>query len=383
MTSNAPRDLRRRALRLVQDRKHPLYLFALKPDELFQIADISRVSRDGGGDLIGYQRPEVRKHVQNIVDYLNSNSGQVLFPNTLILALSSAVRFVQVRGPKVEGDGVGEAGTLILRLPRSGERKPAWIVDGQQRALAISRARRSDLPIPVSAFIADDLETQREQFLRVNSSKPLPRGLISELLPQVSTVLPPNLSARRAPAALCESLNRDPSSPFYGLIRRSSADRRQRKGTVVSDTALIQVLQESFSSPNGCLFAYRNLATGETDFERIQRLLQVYWSAVKDTFPNAWGLPPTQSRLMHSVGLKAMARLMDRVMSTADVDDRSLPNRVRKELAPLRTKCNWTAGTWEELGGLRWNELQNVPNHVRILTNHIQRLHLNGAGTGR
>jgi DGQHR domain-containing protein len=368
---------------LVQDRQHPLYLFALKPDELFQIADISRVSRDGSGDLIGYQRPEVRKHVQNIVEYLNSNSGQVLFPNTLILALSSAVRFVQVRGPKVEGDGVGEAGTLILRMPRPGERKPAWIVDGQQRALALSRARQSDLPIPVSAFIADDLETQREQFLRVNSSKPLPRGLISELLPQVSTVLPPTLSARRAPAALCESLNRDPSSPFCGLIRRSSADRRQRKGTVVSDTALIQVLQESFGSPNGCLFAYRNLATGETDFERIQRLLHVYWSAVRDTFPDAWGLPPTQSRLMHSVGLKAMARLMDRVMSTADVDDRSLLNRVKKELAPLRTKCHWTAGNWEELGGLRWNEVQNIPAHVRMLTNHIQRLHLNGVGAGR
>jgi DGQHR domain-containing protein len=368
--------VRRRALRVVQAEDHPVYMFALRPDELFAIADISRVSRDQAGDLIGYQRPEVKKHVQNIVDYLNGGNGRVLFPNTIILALSSTSRFVGVRGPRVDVHEVGDAGTIEIPIPRAGQAKPAWIVDGQQRALALSRAKWKDIPIPVSAFVADDIKTQREQFLLVNSAKPLPRGLLSELLPQVSSALPPNLATRRVPAALCELLNREEASPFRGLIRRSSNEGPQKRGTVVSDTSIIQVLQESYTSPAGCLFAYRNLATGETDFERVLRLLIVYWSTVRDTFPGAWGQAPQASRLMHSVGLRAMGRLMDRIMGSLNVDDPKLAERVRRELAPLKGRCHWTSGTWDELGGIRWNELQNIPAHIRLLSNHVLRLAL-------
>src|SRR6266567_1372265 len=133
--------IRRRALRVVQDPAHPLYLFTLRADELLAMADISRVARNSTGDLLGYQRPEVRKHVQNIVDYLNSNRGRVLFPNSIILALASNTQFHQVRGPKVERDELGEAGTLTIRLSQPGQSKPAWVVDGQQRAIALSRAK--------------------------------------------------------------------------------------------------------------------------------------------------------------------------------------------------------------------------------------------------
>ena len=370
--------LRRRALRIIQAPEHPVLLFALRPSELFAIADISRVARDETGDLIGYQRPEVKKHVNNIVDYLNGGTGHVLFPTTLVLALSTSARFVQVRGPKIDAHEVGDAGTVEIPFPRPGQQKPAWIVDGQQRALALARAKWKDIPIPISAFIADDLDTQREQFLRVNSTKPLPRGLRSELLPQIASALPPQLAARRVPAALCEMLNRDPESPFRGLIRRSSSTAPQKRSAVVSDTALIQVLQESYASPSGCLFAYRNLATGETDFEGVRRILLAYWCAVRDSFPTAWGLPAHSSRLMHSVGLRAMGRLMDRVMGSLHPADPHFAAHIRKQLAPLRTHCHWTSGVWDELGGMKWNDLQNVPSHVRLLSNHILRTALRG-----
>ena len=52
----------RRALRIAQNPDHPLFVFSLTADEILQIADISRVSRDSMGDLIGYQRAEVRRH---------------------------------------------------------------------------------------------------------------------------------------------------------------------------------------------------------------------------------------------------------------------------------------------------------------------------------
>lgn len=371
--------IRRRALRVVQDPKHPVLLFALTAEELAEVASVSRVGRGESGDLIGYQRPEVRKHVQTIQAYLDSGKGQTLFPNTVILALTSAATFVQVRGPKVD-DGLAEAGTLHIPLPSPGQPKPAWIVDGQQRALALARCKHRDMPVPVSAFIADDVATQREQFLRINSTKPLPRGLVTELLPEVDTLLPANLAARRVPATLCDLLNRDPQSPFFGLIRRSSV-KSNSKAAVLADTAVIQMLQDSFTNPSGCLFSYRNIATGETDFEGVQRLIYVYWGAVRECFPDAWGKTPRQSRLMHSVGLRAMGKLMDRVMATMDVHHKSTPVRVRKELEAVRPVCAWSSGSWAELDGRRWDELQNVPSHQKMLTNLLLRTHMVQART--
>lgn len=367
-------ELRRRALRIFQDKHRPVYMFTLRADELLAVADISRVARDDAGELIGYQRPEVRKHVQNILDYLNQEGGQVLLPNAIILSLASTTVFQQVRGPKVD-DGLGEAGTLMIPLPKAGQPKPAWIVDGQQRAMALSRCKRKDFPIPVCAFVADDVDTQREQFLRINTTKPLPRGLISELLPKVDTLLPANLAARKAPAALCELLNRDPESPFYGLIRRSSV-KGGAKTSVVADTVIIQVLHDSFSNASGCLFSYRNIATGETDFASIRKLLFIYWHAVKEAFPRAWGIPATQSRLMHGAGLRAMGKLMDRLMASMNVNVPNAGQIVRREIARIAPYCRWTSGTWEELGGMKWNELQNVPNHIRMLSNYLLRTHL-------
>lgn len=79
--------LRRRALRIHQDPAHPLFMFSLTGAELLRIADISRISRDDAGKLIGYQRSDVRKHVQDIVEYLNSE--HVVFPNSVVPSLQN------------------------------------------------------------------------------------------------------------------------------------------------------------------------------------------------------------------------------------------------------------------------------------------------------
>ena len=177
--------LARRALRIIQADDAPLFLFSLTASEILQIADISRVSRDDLGELIGYQRPEVRQHIQEITEYLDGD--QVLFPNPIIIALPSTVRFTCSRGPNVS-DGIATSGTLEIPLAGEDARKPGWIVDGQQRAYALARARRQDFPVPVNAFIANSVDVQRDQFLRINNTKPLPRGLVTELLPKISTL---------------------------------------------------------------------------------------------------------------------------------------------------------------------------------------------------
>jgi DGQHR domain-containing protein len=364
--------LARRALRITQAAQAPLYMFTLTAGEILQIADISRVSRDDLGELIGYQRPEVRSHIQEITDYLDGD--QPLFPNPIIIALPSTVRFTCSRGPNVS-DGIAASGTLEIPLRSGNGHRPGWIVDGQQRAYALAAAKRQDFPVPVNAFIADSVDVQRDQFLRINNTKPLPRGLVTELLPKISTPLPPRLSVRKIPSALCDLLNTSNESPFRGLIRRPSAGVAKGKSAVITDTSLIQSLQESLTSPSGCLFPYRNLSSGETDFTGIWSALVLYWSAVKDTFPNAWGKPPAQSRLMHGAGIRAMGRLMDRIMASLDARQPGAREQVTADLTLLAPHCHWTEGHWDGLG-LRWNEIQNVPRHIHELSSFLMRTYL-------
>ena len=369
----------RRALRIQQSTNCPLYVFSLTAGEILQIADISRVSRDQGGDLIGYQRPEVRQHIQEIVDYLNGD--QVIFPNPIILALPSAVKFTSGRGPAV-GLGATAQGKLEIPIPANGRPKIGWIVDGQQRALALARAERQDLAVPVNAFITDSIDVQRDQFLRINNTKPLPRGLVTELLPSISTPLPPRLALKKMPSALCDLLNSDPKSPFRGLIKRSSTSAEQRRQTVVTDTSIVKMLAESLTSPSGCLFPFRNMTSGETDFVGIWQLLLAYWSAVKLTFPDAWGISPVQSRLMHGAGIRAMGRLMDRVMATFNPRQKRATETVLEDLALVAPHCHWTSGTWEGLEA-RWNEIQNVPRHINELSNYLVRLYVQAKAAPR
>ena len=120
------------------------------------------------------------------------------------------------------------------------------------------------------------------------------------------------VSARKLPSALVDMLNHDPESPFFGLIKRASSGcRGPAVKAVVTDTSLVEALKESLESPSGVLFPYRNMATGTTDTDGIRRVLLTYWTAVRDTFPDAWGSRPPKSKLMGGVGIRAMGRLMD------------------------------------------------------------------------
>jgi DGQHR domain-containing protein len=364
--------IERKALRVIQESGQQLYLLCLTGDEVLQIAGVSRVSRDDSGKIIGYQRAEVRKHVKEIADYLKT-PGMIL-AHPLILSFGSQVKFISSRGQKTT-DGLSVAGMLRIPYSKSQENKPAWIVDGQQRALAISQLKDKTFPVPICAFVADDIELQRDQFLRINNTKPLPRGLVTELLPEVSTSLPPNLALRKVPSAICEMLNREDSSPFKGLIRRTSTPVAERAKAVISDGIVVKMIADSLTHTSGCLFPYRNVATGETDHQGIWAVLHLFWTAVRETFPDAWAKPSTKSRLMHGIGIRSMGKLMDRIMGSIDPRDKNAGKLVRLELQVIAPHCHWTSGRWDALGGVSWNELQNLHKHLSMLSNFLIRTH--------
>lgn len=355
-----------RAVRTQQADK-PVYAFFVAGADLLKIAEISRVHRDAEGSLQGFQRKGIKSHVQAITEFLDR--GPVLFPNAIILAISPRARFTQARGEKPGGDLRScEAGTLRVPLASDGS-KAAWIVDGQQRSLALSQARDKSFPVPVVAFVSEELSVHREQFILVNKAKPLDPRLIDELLPEVDTTFPRDLSSRKVPSELVNRLRTSPNSPFQGLIRRPSDDSTS---AVVTNSALIKAIRNSINSALGSLAPYRATGNQPADVDAMYKALIAYWSAVRAVFPEAWGHPPTESRLMHSAGIEAMGLLMDRIMSRA-APGTDLELHAKEALTRIAPHCRWTSGRWQDLQR-DWNEIQNIGRDIKLLSGHLARL---------
>lgn len=366
-----------RALHATQGANVDVYAFFMRGADIVRIADISRLGRDEQERLHGFQRPEIRSHVKGIVDYLNQ--GSVLFPNAIIVAMSPEVHFAASRGTRPTGDaGTAQTGTLKIPIYQEGKRV-AWIVDGQQRSLALSQAENKSILVPVIGFVSDRLDVQREQFILVNKAKPLPTRLIDELLPETTgAVLPRELSLRRIPSELCDLLNRDPASPFYQLIKRPSAGNSVNTA-VITDSAVINMIRSSINNPLGALATFRVTSQGrdDADLESMYRILVTFWTAVKSVFATAWGMDPRQSRLMHSAGILAMGVLMDRIFARiSPLDDVKV---VEKELRKVAAECRWTEGSWKRIG-VKWNEIQNTPKDIRRLQTALVQAYIGGEG---
>lgn len=366
MPKKKQHDLRLPALEIRQGRTRRLYTFAVDGKQLPLFATVSRVRRENR-EIEGYQRPEVLAHVGAIRSYIES--AEPMIPNAIVVAFDTRVRFE----PSLDSSDVSYAKPGVLVIPvdedLADEDKPGWIVDGQQRCAAVREADVRSFPLCVTAFITASEGEQRAQFILVNSTKPLPKGLIYELLPTTEGPLPPALMRKRFPTLLVERLNYDEDSPFRGMIHTPTTP-----DGVVKDNSILRMLENSLS--DGCLYHYRDPDTGSGDIEEMLLILKPFWRAVKKVFEDAWDQPPRRSRLMHGVGIASVGYLMDAITDEY-IARGAMPDEAEyvAELEPMREVCAWTSGFWHLGGGSlrRWNELQNTPKDIQLLTGHLLR----------
>jgi hypothetical protein len=106
--------------------------------------------------------------------------------------------------------------------------------------------------------------------------------------------------------------------------------------------------------------------------ESMVAVVQNFWTAVRQIFQRAWGLPPRQSRLMHGARIISLGFLMDAI-----ADRHRTPPVVRvdifaADLAPMSEECRWTDGYWDFGPGAqrKWNEIQNTTRDIQLLANH-------------
>ena len=235
-------ELKLPALEIVQGHNRTFYSFAVDGKLLSKFATVSRIRRDGDDLVAGYQRPEVFSHISEIRNYIESKDP--LLPNAIVLAFDQSCKMSFWRwltqGVLADTDALMRSSTSAHGDSDEGQlKKPGLIVDGQQRAAAIREARIDSFPICATAFIANDDREQREQFILVNSTKPLPKGLIYELLPTTEMKLPTLLQKRRFPAQLLARLNSDGESPLKGKIRTPTTP-----SGVVQDNSMLKMARE-------------------------------------------------------------------------------------------------------------------------------------------
>jgi len=369
------KELRVPALEVRQSPGKTLYSFAVDGKLIHDFAAVSRIRREDDNHIVGYQRPEVLLHIAEIRNYIESESPMI--PNAVVVAFDPRVRFEPLESnDDTSPVSYSNPGTLVIPVDETWgpDEKPGFIVDGQQRIAAIRDSNLAAFPVCVTAFITSNLKEQTEQFILVNSTKPLPKGLIYELLPNTEAALSTQLQRRRFPAMLLNLLNTRRESPFFGLIQtptnpRDMTDRNHAKG-VIKDNSILKMLENSLS--DGVLHDLRYLGDGP-DIEGMISVVSNFWGAVREVFPEAWAKDPGKSRLMHGAGMVSMGFVMDAICARYRKLRAPDKQQFIDDLLPLQSICFWTGGKWVFGSGkeFEWNEIQNVPRHIEILTNHL------------
>ena len=167
----------RRALRVYQPGQH-VYLFTLRLPRFWR----SPTSRVSAAEARVSDRLPARYVVRATFGRSSSTwtVTRSCSPTRSILALPSTIKFITSSGPERLRRPTRKP--AHLEIPTSpNRRRPAWIVDGQQRALALVPLLAHPRPAgPHHRVRCRRVALQRDQFVRINNIRPLPRGLVTE-----------------------------------------------------------------------------------------------------------------------------------------------------------------------------------------------------------
>lgn len=322
-------------------------MFAANPSDVLSFAAIERVARADDGQLKGFQRHQVASHIRDIRDYLMREDA--LLPNAVIVAF--------IDGVTVEDLSDGFVG-IQIDVPHG--QSPGFVVDGQQRLSALAGIDKPGFQVFVSALVCKDYNELRQQFVLINNTRPLPKTLIYELLPNVEG-LPERFTQRKFSARLVDMLNFTRGSSLFGEVRQHT-----NPTGMISDTAMQRLIMNSASDG-----AIRSLMHFDDREERAFQLVNEFFHAVANVYGSAWyGMAPRFSRLRHGAGVIAMGFVMDHLYSLEGATER---DHFEPGLRLLSPHTAWTSGQWHlEPGDTRpWNGIQNTPSDIDLLTRHL------------
>lgn len=338
-----------------------IYTFKAIGKNVLNFASIDRIKRDEEGKLLGYQRIEVTKHIKEITNYLADKKS--ILANSIVVCFNSNVKFESF--DKNEDFG-------YICIPK--DKTYGQIVDGQQRSTALFNLQNEDFEVVVNAFITDDTDEQREQFILINNTKPLPKPLIYELLPEVNSELPSTYRNKQLPNKIISILNTQTHSPFFHAIKTHTHPEGH-----IKDNTIIKFLTSSLS--DGILYELGEHKIGMNDIESITNLLNAFWGAIQKLFPNDWKLDPKKTRLTHGAGILSLSSVMEQILykkilrnNPIYLESKSyITSDFEKYLVPLKEKIDWSKGRYDfGDGNIRSiMDIQNTSKDIDLFRNFI------------
>jgi hypothetical protein len=199
----------------------------------------------------------------------------------------------------------------------------------------------------------------------VNRTRPLPPGLVYELLTEIEGELPPSLQRQRLAAKITGRLNLDARSSLRQRVRTPTCP-----AGYIKDNSVRRLVTNSLT--DGALYDLARETDGRDGLWPMVRFVSTFWRAVTNVFPEATALPPRRSRLSHGVGVVSMGYVMDHLYASRVPGSWSTA-RISSVLRPLEPHCAWTTGHWRFSDGEQrpWDELQNLDRDIRRLSAHL------------
>jgi DGQHR domain-containing protein len=379
------------------------------------IRSLARIDRLDALDDTGNQRGEIRKHVEKIAAGISSGT---FVPSPVLLVLldeatqiddnddevdeaDAPASFVKVH-PFAENseyievtsrdEPIQQLRLVILELPYRkaafDDEKSVLLVDGQQRTAALSLVSVQDMPsveLAATAVVASPEEAKRI-FQVANDTVKISTDFSRALL--ASMAEPPGYLKKdkvRADAVKRLALV-DEDSPFKSLVKHPGT---RGSGAIIAYNSLFSVVGVFADG-----FPEEVISTTDALVDLVKRS----YLAVKATWPEAWGIKPTESRLMHGVGLRSVAGLLVYKLASylengRSLDDPATWELLEQSLQRLSQRIVWTlAASMQGTTALKNNYVQqvagrqNTAQDIQAVTDFLRKESLDldmKAGKGR
>ncbi|MCC8089220.1 MAG: DGQHR domain-containing protein [Rikenellaceae bacterium] len=297
----------------------PMYIAVIDHKNLINIsyADVRRLELGNENreieDYIGIQRELVPAREKEIGRYVNLIDAT--FPNSIILSIESKY---------VEYD---EKNKILLI---DNDKNVAKVLDGQHRIAGLKHFDQEELKFEciVTIYIDMELEDQAIVFSTINKEqKKVSNSLVADLFAFAQSKSP-----QKTCHNIARALNKNENSPFFKKIKILENARDKENESLTQDTFVKSLMKYISSDPQQDRDFYkrhkdrkhsklphttgveekrlflRNIFIDDDTDVKIAQILWNYFYAVKNKWPEAWGVVRDNNVLNKSTGFIALMR---------------------------------------------------------------------------
>lgn len=286
---------------------------------LYHLSFADTLDEDTG---LGYQRPRNILHSKRFKEYFKQENSSTI-PLTFNLR------------PEHQNDWTLTEYKNYALLSINSQSCPLAQVDCQHR---LGELFDCDLSIAFMTYIGLDLRKEMALFNVINSNA---KGLSRSLTDFIDSNIVENLIEESPHLYIAKTLNEDPTSPWFKMVRYRGESTSGMKRKVS-----LRMLQISIKN-----FLRLTLAATNHDTYENYNLVKNYWIALKQLFPKEWD-DSRHHMLTKGIGLYSLMYLLSDMVNTGLINKNTTVDRMMAQLSPLKQSVDWkSTGELANYGG--------------------------------